>query len=141
MVTAQRLERAGKHEDALQAAELGLELGPLDHRVHGTYVKLIVGDATTPERIAAVQSKAAASPGDFRSVQQLDYVLSREQRWDEILAAWNAYLAIHPDDGRAYMERSGTNWRFGRHADDARDLARACELGVNEGCERARNGE
>jgi tetratricopeptide (TPR) repeat protein len=137
MVAAQRLDREGKREEALRAAELGLELGPLDGHVHAAYADIVIGDATTPERVAAVQRKAAESPGDFRAVQQLDYVLSRERRWAEILAAWNAYLGIHPNDGRAHMERSGTFWQLGRRQEAAADDARACELGINEGCVRA----
>jgi tetratricopeptide (TPR) repeat protein len=137
MVTAQRLEGEGRHEEALGAAELGLELGPVNGHVHATYEKMVVGNATTPERVAELQQRVAQSPGDFRAVQQLDYVLSREHRFDEILVAWNAYLGVHPEDGRAHLERAGTYWRLGRGREEASDETRACELGINEGCERA----
>ncbi len=137
LVAAERLEHEGKHEEALRAAELGLELGPLDRQAHGVYAGVVVGDATTPDRIAALQRRVADAPGDFRAVQQLDYALSPQRRFPEILAAWNGYLAVHPEDGRAHMERSGTYWNLGRRPDALADAVRACELGVNEGCVRA----
>lgn len=137
LVAAQALERQGKHEEALQASELGLELGPLDRQAHGVYAGIVIGDATTPEGVAAVQRRVADDPGNFRAVQQLDYALSRGRRFSEILAAWNAYLALHPDDARAHMERAGTYRNLDRVAESAADASRACELGVNEGCARA----
>ena len=134
---AHQLESAGKHEDALEASELAMALGPMDRDAHATHAWLALGDATTPERVTALEARVAADPGDFRSVQQLDYALSRENAFDRILPLWDAYLAVHPDDGRAYMERSGTHHRLGQPDEAREDARRACELGINEGCERA----
>lgn len=86
--------------------------------------------------IDAGEAFGSAEP-DFRTVQQLDYALSRQNRFPEIAVLWDAYLAIHSDDGRAFMERSGTNHRLGKVVQARADAARACELGISEGCERA----
>ena len=134
-----RLDLAGKHEDALEAGELGLEIGPTDRDVNGIYARTVLGDATTPDRIAVIQAHVAESPGDFRAVQQLDYALSKQggQPFEHIAQMWTAYLALRPDDGRAYIERAGTYHHLGRSADATADAQRACQLGINEGCERA----
>lgn len=49
---------------------------------------------------------------------------------------WTAYLARHPNEGRAYLERGGANFHLGKRAEARADAAKACELGVSEGCER-----
>jgi tetratricopeptide (TPR) repeat protein len=134
---AQRLEFDRDHAGALEAAELGIDLGPLDRQAHGIHTQIVLGDATTPERIAALQTYVAAHPGEFHAVQQLDYALSRQNRYPEILVLWDAYLALHPDDGRGYLERSGTNHHLGKSGNARADAARACELGNSEGCEWA----
>jgi tetratricopeptide (TPR) repeat protein len=134
---ASQLELGHHHAAALEAADLAVDLGPLDRAAHGVAARIVLGDATTPERIAELQTAAAAHPGDFRTVQQLDYALSVQGRYPEIVLLWDRYLALHPDDGRAYMERAGTNHHLGKEVADRADAARACELGVSEGCERA----
>jgi tetratricopeptide (TPR) repeat protein len=137
LFNAQRLEVDHDHGGALEAAELGLDLGPKDKQAHGIYTQIVLGDAKTPERVAELQKYVASHPGEFQAVRQLDYALERQSRFPEILLLWNAYLALHPTDGRAYMERSGTYFHLGKIAEDRADSARACELGISEGCERA----
>jgi tetratricopeptide (TPR) repeat protein len=134
---ARQLDLAGKHEEALEVAELGLDLAPTDHDAQNTHAWTVLGDATTPERVAALKTKVAASPGDFRAVQQLDYALNKQGQLEPIPPMWNAYLAVHADDGRAYMERAGAYHHLGRNAEAMADTQRACQLGINEGCERA----
>jgi tetratricopeptide (TPR) repeat protein len=135
---AQQFEKAGKHTEALDASDLGMDLAPRDPTAQGVHATIALGDATTPERIAQVQAHVAQNPGDFRAVQQLDYALSKTRSFDRILPLWDAYIKVHPEDGRAYMERAGTNHNLGRGAEAIADARRACELGINGGCERAR---
>ncbi|MDB4994199.1 MAG: hypothetical protein JWM74_1631 [Myxococcaceae bacterium] len=134
---AQELDKSGKHADALDASELAMALAPLDRETQSLHGRLVLGDATTPARIAELEAKTAADPGSFRDVQQLDYALSRQGKFERIAAMWDAYVKLHPDDGRGYMERSGTNYHLGKKVEERADLVKACELGVNEGCERA----
>jgi tetratricopeptide (TPR) repeat protein len=133
---ARQLEQAGDHANALDAADLAMDLCPDDRTQQNTHAQIVLGDATTPDKVAALEARVAASPGDFRAVQQLDYAWDNQHRpMEGNLKIWNAYLAIHPDDGRAYMERGGTYQRLRKIAESKADLTRACDLGVNEGCE------
>jgi hypothetical protein len=133
------LDRAGKHDEALDAADLAIALGPTDHEAQRMHAWTVVGDATTPDKIAAVEARVAANPGDFRAVQQFDYALSINNPgapFERLTNTWTAYLAVHPEDGRGYMERAGTYHHRGMAAEAQADLRRACDLGINEGCER-----
>jgi tetratricopeptide (TPR) repeat protein len=133
---AHQLEQAGKHAEALDAADLAMDLCPDDRATQSTHAQIVLGDATTPDRVAALEARVTANPGDFRAVQQLDYAWDNQHRpMDGNLKLWDAYLAIHPDDGRAYMERSGTHQRLRQIAEAKADATHACDLGINEGCE------
>jgi hypothetical protein len=44
----------------------------------------------------------------------------------------------NPNEGRAYPERSGTYFNLHKLQEAKEDAAKACELGVREGCSRAK---
>ena len=67
----------------------------------------------------------------------MDYALARENKFAEILPLWDAYIAKHPNDGRAYLERGGTQINLGQRDLAGQDALKACDLGINEGCLRA----
>ncbi len=74
------------------------------------------------------------APTHFEAHRSADRLLSQQQRWDEILEMWNAYLAQAPTDAEAYFERGGTNFHRGDLAAAQADAAQACRLGKAEGC-------
>lgn len=73
-------------------------------------------------------------PANFNAHRYADRIMSREQRWDEILEMWNRYMEILPANADAYFERGGTNYHKGNLAAARADVARACELGKHEAC-------
>jgi len=56
----------------------------------------------------------------------------------EVIEAWNGFLQRHPNEGRAYLERGGAYSRIRKMNEAAQDAQKACDLGVNEGCEHAK---
>jgi hypothetical protein len=51
-----------------------------------------------------------------------------------MIELWTDYLTRHPEDGRAYMERSGAYYNSRRTAEAKADAEKACALGVNQAC-------
>lgn len=92
---------------------------------------------TQADRIREIQRRVEASPDDFALRRELDAALFELNRFDDIVASWDAYLSRHPEDARAYFERGGTH----SHRRDARamldDFDRACTLGLSPACEAA----
>jgi Flp pilus assembly protein TadD len=76
------------------------------------------------------------SPDDLRALQQLDYALARRGEFQRIVDLYTAYLARHPQDGQAYLERGGAYFHLRRLPEARADARTACELGVSEGCAR-----
>jgi tetratricopeptide (TPR) repeat protein len=73
-------------------------------------------------------------PTHFDAHRHADWLLSQQQRWDEVLDMWNAYIAHTPSSAEAYFERGGTNFHKGDVVAAQADAAQACRLGKAEGC-------
>lgn len=141
MILIQDAHKAGNDKEAFRLADLGDDLAPSNLDMEQERMWVMSG----AEKGAAAGASAAAAakargvvPDDINEVRKMDYALSRENKFADILPLWDAYLAKHPNDGRAYLERGGTHYNLGQTDLAGQDALKACDLGVNEGCLRAR---
>ena len=132
--------KGGARDRALRIYDLAANLAPDDAEVRQRREWIVIGkERGNPlPAIASAEAAVKASPDDFRAVQQLDYLLSRQREFQRVLPLWDDYLSRHPDDGPAHLERAGTLHSLGRNEDARTEAAKACDLGVSEGCVRAR---
>jgi tetratricopeptide (TPR) repeat protein len=131
-------QHAGRREDAIRVLDLAMELAPDDPRVSRQRSWTVVGDAKTPDGIAALEAAVKQEPDSFAARQRLDYALAREHRYDRVIEIWTEYLASHPEDGRAYLERGGAYFNLRKLSEAKADATKACERGISEGCVRAK---
>ncbi len=134
-----KLFQAQKRDDALRLYDLAADLAPQDADLLQRRVAIVVGreSVNADQAIAAAEQAYKGHPDDFRALQRLDYDLARKHDYARIVDLWDAYLAKHPDDGPAHMERGGALEHLGRDGDARAAAARACDLGVSEGCVHA----
>jgi len=129
--------QAGRREEALQVYDLAAELAPRNQEVQGRRRAIIAGASeSSPDEVARLEEQVQRSPDDFRALQQLGYALARRGEFQRIVDLYTAYLARHPQDGQAYLERGGAYFHLRRLPEARADARRACELGVSEGCAR-----
>ncbi|HSB69995.1 MAG TPA: tetratricopeptide repeat protein [Burkholderiales bacterium] len=129
--------QAGHRDDALRVYDLAAELAPRNHEVQQRRGWIIVGDGRGgSDEIATLEERVRRSPDDFHAVQQLDFAFVRRREFQRSVELWNAYLARHPQDGPAYLERGGAYFHLRRLTEARADARAACELGVSEGCAR-----
>ena len=127
--------KAAKRLEAIRVFDLATELDPQNRDASRARSSAIVGDKPrTAEELAALVALVKKEPGNYYAVLQLDYIWSLENKYDQILLLWDAYLIEHPDDGRAYLERAGTYVHLRKPAESKADAKKACELGLNRGC-------
>ena len=73
-------------------------------------------------------------PSNFDAHRDADRILSRQQRWDEVITMWDRYIALVPADAEAYFERGGTYYHKRDFTASHADAVRSCELGKAEAC-------
>lgn len=128
--------QAGRREDALRVLDIAAELAPSDREVIGRRAWLIVG--TDKPDVPALEAAILKSPDDLRLHQQLDYSLALQGNYARVVEMWTAYITRHPEDARAYLERGGAYHHLKKTAESRADAAKACSLGINEGCLHAK---
>ncbi|MEO7110620.1 MAG: DUF4034 domain-containing protein [Polyangiaceae bacterium] len=136
----QQAHKAGNDKEALRLVDLGGDLAPSNLDMEQERAWLLSGaekGAAGGASAAAAAKAAGTIPDDIDEVRKMDYSLSREDKYGEILPLWDAYIAKHPNDGRAYLERVGTHLHLGQQDLAGQDALKACDLGINEGCMRA----
>jgi len=74
------------------------------------------------------------APRDIKAYRMMDYLLASQQRWDEIIDQWNAFLRLEPTNGDAYLERAGTYKHKGDMKNALADLKAACNQGNEKAC-------
>src|SRR5207253_6224264 len=88
----------GARERALGIYDLAANLAPTDADVLQRREWVVIGkEGGDPlQAIANTEAAVKASPDDFRAVQQLDYLLSRQREFQRVLLLWDDYLSRHP---------------------------------------------
>jgi tetratricopeptide (TPR) repeat protein len=127
--------QAGNLDHGLDLFDLAREIAPLDREIEGRRAQVLAGDGE--KGLPALERAVVGHPDDLRLHQRLDYALSVKAEFPRILDMWTTYIARHPDDARAYMERAGTNHQLGHDVEARADARKACELGITEGCMRS----
>ncbi|AKV03764.1 GTP cyclohydrolase III (methanopterin) [Labilithrix luteola] len=133
----------GRQADAVRLYDLAAKLDPSNIEVRRRRPWVIAGpDAgkapATDDELATLEAAARAAPDDFDAQRAFDYALARRGQYARVIPVWDAYLARHPDDTRAYVERAGAQRHLGDLTRAFADVNRACELGSPEGCKYAK---
>jgi tetratricopeptide (TPR) repeat protein len=130
-----RAHTEGRRDDALRCLDLAAVLAPGDAEIGGWRARVIEAGG---KDLAALEAASSEAPDDFQAAQRLDYALARKGEFAKVVQMWDAFLGRHPDHGRAHLERGGALFHLRRLADAHSAAQKACELGVSEGCARAR---
>jgi tetratricopeptide (TPR) repeat protein len=129
-----RLHREERWKEALASYDQLLRESERDAELH-YYRGVVHWKLSHPDQaLEDFRRVIELEPTHFDAHRSADRLLSHQQRWDEVLEMWNAYIARTPTDAEAYFERGGTNFHRRDMAAAQADAAQACRLGKAEGC-------
>jgi len=131
-------QRAGRPREALQAYDKALLIMPAHPGAQlGRTEMLRRGDPYESEHEMQALVEKARRDDTFEAYRILDVELGRRRRFAELLAHWNEYLARHPNDGQALLERAGTFTQVDDREGAVGDADKACSLGIQPACAAA----
>jgi tetratricopeptide (TPR) repeat protein len=135
--------KAGDTAGAVRLLDLALGLDPQSRELQRRRAWMLVGGTAgatlTPQQAeAAARAKLRSTPDDLATLQQLDYALAAQRRFDEVVKLWDDFLSRHPTEGRAFLGRGGAYYHLRRLREAHADAQKACELGVSEACSVAK---
>jgi tetratricopeptide (TPR) repeat protein len=136
--TAWKLAEGGDLAQANELMERATHLAPEDESTRTYRERIRRGDPYAARKgVEGLLADVRSHPDDFDAHLRLDHALARNREFDRVVALWTEYLKRHADDARAYLERGGAHFQSGNLAAAEKDAARACQLGLQEGCQRA----
>jgi tetratricopeptide (TPR) repeat protein len=81
------------------------------------------------------EAALAADPRSRRSIENLDWLLARERKFEAIIELWDRYLELESQDAAALLERAGAKRHSGDVSGACADLGLGCRLGQKRACE------
>ena len=127
---------AGVTFDASSGAPAAIGAMPADDV--GGYVRRATVYARAGEyekALADVDAAIRLDPDGIEAHVLADWILARQNRWDEIIERWTRFIETHPASGRAFLERAGTYHHKGDDSAARRDLEQACALQYPSACQ------
>jgi tetratricopeptide (TPR) repeat protein len=76
------------------------------------------------------------NPRHFKSYQNLNWLLAKERKWDDIINYLDEYIQLEPGHAQAYLERGHAYYLQGNRDSALKDVKKSCDLGNSEGCTR-----
>lgn len=125
---------AKRRDAALDLLDVALALAPSNQYAAGAQSAAVLLGVDPKTDIPRLEADVKAKPDDFRTHQRLDYALAALNRFKEVIQMWDGYIARHPKDGRAHLERGGAHNRLGERDAAHADVKAACDLGISQGC-------
>lgn len=74
-------------------------------------------------------------PGYYHAYLMLDWVLSRQSKFAEIVPHWDRYIETKPDHSAAYVDRGSVYYRMKDYKNAIRDAKLAADMGDSRGKE------
>ncbi len=131
------LHREQNRPAAIAAYSAYLALRPEDHDIYFWRGNAHAAEGAFEPALADFRQSYALNPDSYDAVKKIDWILAKDARWDEIIATWTHFIAAHPKNADAYMERGGAQYQKRDMPAAHRDATMSCQLGRKDACEWA----
>lgn len=118
---------------ALKAYNHAIKLSPSVAKPYSRRARALIAlgkyDAAETDTKKAIE----LDPDDYHFYELLDWILVRNQDWDQIITYWDQFIELHPDSAKAYNERGGAKYHKGDIVGAVEDAKNAADRGNHEG--------
>lgn len=128
------LHEAGDHAHALALLDVAARLDPLNHEICYWRGRTLLKSGDHPAALTAFELAVSLEPTHYDSYENIDWLLFQDQRYDDIIAHWDTFLALQPDHADGHFQVAGTYKHKGDMDKAMEHLRRACDLGQQEAC-------
>jgi tetratricopeptide (TPR) repeat protein len=118
-----------KFSQALRFINIALQLDPNDIKSLRRRSYVYIAKRQIRQAKHDMDKAIELNHSDYDSYKGMDDVLLRQRRFEEIAAYWKKYIALKPNDSRAYFERAGTYYHMKRFDLAVKDARQAVKLG------------
>lgn len=129
------LAERGRADSAINYYNAAQYLNPDDGDVYYRRARASVDLHRYDSALLDLKRAIQIDPNQFGYYQSLDWILAKRRDWDRIIAYWSRYIAMHPDNSRAYVERGGAYYHKGDMRSAVADAKAAADMGNDEGKE------
>lgn len=114
---------------ALQLVNFSLQLDPNHIKSLRRRSYIYIDKRQISQAKADMDKAIELDLSDYDSYKGMDDVLLMERRFEEVATYWGQYIALKPNDSRAFFERAGTYYHMKRIDLAVKDARRAVTLG------------
>lgn len=138
LVTGYRYYREENFPAAIAEYDVVVQADPNNSAAYYWRGMSLAKSGAEERAIADLQRSIALDPSRLEAYENLDWLLSRRGQWDTIARYWSSFLRLEPNDAHAYYQRAAARWRGGDQPGALDDAAKACSLGLQDGCRAVR---
>lgn len=129
-----RSGQENRQDEALALFTRAIQLDPASAEAHFQRAAVYARRRNYEKAKADLERAIKLDPRHFESYRLIDWLLARQGAWDEIIAYWDWFIAIEPNNAPAYLERAGAYRHKGDMQRTLADLDKACGLGNQQAC-------
>lgn len=114
---------------AIEQYDAALRLNPGDAYTYYRKARAFVEQNDLDAALINLEKAIELDPDEISFYLSIDWVLARRGEWDRIISYWDHFIALHPDNSRAYVERGGAYYHKGDMTSAVRDAKTSADMG------------
>ena len=118
---------------ALEAYNHAIELSPSVAKPYSRRARALIALGNFGAAETDVKKAIDLDPNDYYFYELLDWMLVHRKDWDQIIAYWDRFIELNPDNAKAYNERGGAKYHKGDITGAVEDAKNAADRGNREG--------
>ncbi len=128
-------EQAKQHnlDEALRYYDMALHSASENAAIHSRRASVYIDQNRFDAAKVDMNEAIRLDPKVFNYYKRMDWLLAREKEWDQIIAYWDQFIELDPNESWAYLERGGAYYHKGDMKEAVRNAKIAADMGNDDG--------